>query len=103
MSRTVHCHISGLLQLDSISSSPSDILLTCTASIHGVDLNVTNNSISVKLTYYNTLREPFSNGAVVFCSGTLLIVESSNKLNDPPELSIKAPLLIRFVTEYRDL
>jgi hypothetical protein len=94
MPSTSHCHISGLLQLDSITSAPNDFSLTCTASIHAVSLNVNNGSISVNLTYYNNLRELFSNEVVVFCSGTLLVTES---FDGCPQLSIKARILIRFV------
>jgi len=90
MSRTVHCHISGLLQLDSVSSSGS--FLSGTASIHGVSFNVGDDfSISVTVNYYNTIREEFSSGAVVFCSGALIITESSN---DHPQLSIKPHFLV---------
>ena len=97
MSQTVHCHISGLLQLDSITSGSNEPFLNCTASIHGVCLNVADDlSIPVKLTYFNIAREQFSNGAVVFCSGALLIAES---FDDHPELSIRAHYLIRFATE----
>lgn len=93
MSRTVHCHISGLLQLDCIlGTSP---FLTCIASIHGVCLNVGDDfSMPVNLTYYNNVREEFPSGTVVFCSGSLQIAESSD---DDPHLSIKAHFLIRFV------
>ena len=94
MSRTVHCHISGLLQIDYITSSSNDLFLNCTASIHGLSLDMDEESISVKLTYYNRLREEFSNGVVVFCSGALIVAESSGSY---PELSIRAHFLIRFV------
>ena len=51
-------------------------------------------SISVKLTYYNRLREEFSNDVVVFCSGALIVAKSSGSYS---ELSIRAHFLIRFV------
>jgi hypothetical protein len=95
MSRTVHCHVSGLLELDSIiGSSP---FLTSIALIHGVPLSAGDNlSIPVNLTYYNSTGDQFSHGTVVFCSGSLVIAESSD---DRPQLSIKAHFLIRFVPD----
>ena len=95
MSQNTHCHISGLFQIDTITSSSYSLI--CKASMHGISLNVDDNFISVNLTYYNSLREPFSNGAVVFCSGVLMIVESSEGY---PELSVRAHFLVRFVTYY---
>jgi hypothetical protein len=93
MSRTVHCHISGLLELDSITGSSP--FLTSIVLIHGVPLSTDDSlSIPVNLTYYNSTGDQFSHGTVVFCSGSLLIAESSD---DCPQLSIKAHFLIKFV------
>lgn len=93
MSRTVHCHISDLLQLNCIISSSQDLFLSSTASIHAVSLNVVDDSISVNLTYYNSVREQFFNDMMIFCSGAL-IVSSSSAIS---QLSIKIHFFIKFV------
>ena len=95
MSSTTHCHISDLFLLDSITSFSNDFHLTSKAFIHAVSLDVFNDSILVNLSYFNSVREEFANGAIVFCSGTLSITELST---DYSQLYIKDHQLIRFVT-----
>ena len=95
MSRTVHCHISGLLELDSITGSSP--FLTSIALIHGVPLSTDDSlSIPVNLTYYNSTGDQFSHDTVIFCSEFLLITKSSN---DHSQLSIKTHFLIKFVSD----
>ena len=51
-------------------------------------------SISIKLTYYNKLCEEFSNNVIIFCSGILVVTESPGSY---PELSIRFHFFIRFM------
>ena len=95
MSSTTHCHISDLFLLDSITSFSNNFHLTSKAFIHAVSLDVFNDSISVNLSYFNSVCEEFANEAIVFCSGTLSITELSTGYS---QLYIKDHWLIRFVT-----
>ena len=90
MSRITHCNMAGLLQIDNITSPPTDRFFTCAASILSVDCTY----ISIAVTYYNDKSEQFANGAIAFFSGPLMVAESSAT---EPRLCIRPNLLITYV------
>lgn len=101
---TTHCAFTCVLQIDEILSEPNDPKFFCNATIQmspdttidGIDDDC--DAMSVEVHYYNIFNDIFVENAMVFCIGSLCVIEGNSTTSTDPLLTIRSHCLIRFGT-----